>query len=151
MHFALENDRGFIAGGVRHMETRRSPFEIPEQEAAQQSPAKKLVKKPDLDDIILSKDQLQELKGKYNINYMTHEEEGTLLQDLNKMGVLTNEDCGAYVISGGNIFDSLNRQVSADIKLLYQMAIAGRYSNSHIKHIRSQQKILSVLEQLLIE
>ncbi len=133
------------------METRRNPYDNPEQEAAQQSQTKKLMKKPDMGDILLSDDQLQELKGKYNLNYMTCEEEGTLLQDLNKMGILTNEDCGAFVKSGGNIFDSLNRQISADINLLYQMAIAGRYGNSHIEHIRSQQKILDVLEQLLVE
>lgn len=133
------------------METRRNPSDIPEQEAVQQNPAKKLVKKPDLGDIILSDGQLQELKGKYNFKYMTCEEEETLLQDLNKMGILTHEDCGAFVTSSGNIIDVLTRQVSADINLLYQMAIAGRYSNSHIEHIRSQQKILDVLEQLLVD
>ncbi len=131
------------------METRRNPYESPEQEAAQQSQAKKLVKKPDMGDIILSDDQLQELKEKYNLKYMTCEEEGTLLRDLHKMGVLTNEECGAYELSGGNIFESLNRQVSVGINLLYQMAIAGRYSSAHIDHIRSQQKILDVLEQLV--
>lgn len=131
------------------METRRNPSEIPEQEAAQQNPAKKLVKRPDMGDIILSYDQIQELKEKYNFTYMTCEEEETLLQDLNKMGILTNEDCGAFVTSNGNIFDVLTRQISTDINLLYQMAIAGRYSNSHIEHIRSQQKLLDVLEQLV--
>jgi hypothetical protein len=133
------------------METKRNPDEIPEQEAVQQSPAKKIVRKPDMGDILLSNDQVQELKEKYNIKYMTCDEEETLLQDLNKMGVLTNEDCAAFVISDGNIFDSLTKQVSSDINLLYKMAIAGRYSDSHIEHIRSQQKILDVLEQLLVE
>ena len=71
-----------------------------------------------------------------------------LLQDLNKMGALTNADCGAFVKTDGNIYEALTRQISADINLLYQMAIAGRESNSHIEHIRSQQKLLEVLEQL---
>ena len=79
---------------------------------------------------------------------MTCEEEETLLQDLNKMGVLTNEDCGAFVKTGGNIFEDLTRQISANINQMYQMAIAGRDSNTHIEHIRSQQKLLDVLEQL---
>lgn len=129
------------------METRKSPYEISEQEAAC-SPIKKLVKKPDMGDIMLSDDQLQDLKEKYDFRYMTCEEEETLLQDLHKLGILTNEDCSSFVKSNGNIFEVLNKQVSADINLLYQMAIAGRYSDSHIEHIRSQQKILDVLEQL---
>lgn len=97
---------------------------------------------------ILSDDQIHDLKEKYNLNYMTCEEEETLLQDLNKWGILTNEDCGAFVKTGGNIFDTMTRQVSADINLLYQMAIAGRHSDTHIAHMRSQQKILNVLSQL---
>jgi hypothetical protein len=133
------------------METKRNPYEIPQEEAAKQSPAKKLVKKPDMGDILLSDSQIRELKGKYNIKYMTCEEEEALMEDLCRMGILTNEDCGAFVKSDGSIFDILSRQISADINLLYKMAIAGRYSDSHIEHIRSQQKILDVLEQLLAE
>jgi hypothetical protein len=82
---------------------------------------------------------------------MTCEEEETLLDDLNKMGVLTNEDCGCYTITGGNIYESVNRQVSSNINLLYRMAIAGKYCNRHVEHIRSQQKLLNVLEQLTVE
>lgn len=130
------------------METGKNPYNVPEQEAARQNPAKRLVRKPDTDDAVLSDGQIRELKERYNLNYMTCEEEETLLQDLNKMGVLTGEDCGAFVKSGGNIFETLTRQISADINLLYQMAIAGRESNSHIEHIRSQQKLLDVLEQI---
>lgn len=108
-----------------------------------------IVRKPDLGDILLSDDQIRQLKGKYDLNDMTFEEEETFMRDLNKMGILSKEDCGSYVKSGGNIHESLTRRVSADINLLYQMAIAGRYSNQHIENIRSQQKILDVVEQLL--
>jgi hypothetical protein len=130
------------------METKRNPHDVPEQEAARQNPAKRLVKKPDMGDAFLSDGQIRELKERYNLNCMTCEEEETLLQDLNKMGILTNEDCGAFVKSGGNILEALTRQISANINLLYQKAIAGRDGNSHVEHIRSQQKLLDVLEQI---
>ena len=113
--------------------------------------AKYNLRKPDMAENTLTEEQVRQLKGKYDFAFMTCEEEETLLQDLNKMGILTKEDCGSYTISGGNIFESLNRQVSSDINLLYRMAIAGRYCNRHIEHIRSQQKLLNVLEQLIAE
>ncbi len=109
------------------------------------------VRKPDMGENTLTEEQILQLKGKYNLAYMTCEEEVTLLQDLNQMGILTKEECGAYAVSEGNIFESLTRQVSKDINLLYQMAIAGRYSNQHIEHIKSHQKLLDVLEQLMVE
>jgi len=120
-------------------------------EAAQPIQARKTIRKPDPGDVLLSDDQIRELKGKYDLNDMTFEEEETFMQDLNRMGILSREDCGSYVRSGGNIFESLTKQVNSDINLLYQMAIAGRYSNQHIEHIKSRHKILDVLEQLMAE
>ena len=111
----------------------------------------RFAKKPDGVDYVLSDDQLDELRGKYNLKNMTFEEEERFMQDLNEMGILSKEDCGSFTKVAGNIFDALTRQVSADINLLYQMAIAGRYSSLHIEHIRSQQKLLDVLEQLMAE
>lgn len=108
-------------------------------------------KKPDSVDYVLTDDQLDRLKGKYNLKNMTFEEEEQFLQDLNEMGILSKEDCGSFTKVTGNIFDALTRQVSADINLLYQMAIAGKYSSLHIEHIRSQQKLLDILEQLMAE
>lgn len=123
----------------------------PEPETSSSYAAKYNVKKPDMEASTLTEEQVQQLKDKYNLTYMTCEEEEILLQDLNEMGILTKEDCSAYTVSGGNIFESLNRQVSADINLLYRMAISGKYCNRHIEHIRSQQKFLYVLEQLIAE
>ncbi len=100
---------------------------------------------------LLSQDQILALREKYNLLYMSCEEEAGLLKDLNKLGVISNEDFESYAVSGGNIYESLNRQVSSDINLLYRMAIAGKYCNRHIEHIRSQQKLLTVLEQLVVD
>jgi hypothetical protein len=111
----------------------------------------RFAKKPEGVDYVLSDDQLDELRGKYNLKNMTFEEEERFMQDLNEMGILSKEDCGSFTKVAGNIFDVLTRQVSADINLLYQMAIAGRYSSLHIEHIRSQQKLLDILEQLMAE
>ncbi len=97
----------------------------------------------------LTREQIEQLNDKYDLLHMTCEEEELFMKDLNEMGILTKEDCGSYLISEGNIFESLTKQVGADINLLYQMAIAGRYSSLHIEHIKSQQKILDILEQLL--
>lgn len=97
----------------------------------------------------LTREQIHQLKDKYDLFHMTCEEEEILMKDLIEMGILTKEECGSCLKSGGNIFESLTKQVSADINLLYQMAIAGRYSGLHIEHIKSQQKILDILEQLL--
>lgn len=110
--------------------------------------AKNHGKKPDKGEFTLSDDQIQELREKYNLIFMTSEEEEALLQDLIFMGILTKEDCGCYTRTGGNLFESLTKQVGADIKRLYQMAIAGRYGDSHIDRIRRQQKILDIIEQL---
>lgn len=111
----------------------------------------RFAKKPEGMECVLSDDQLDELRGKYNLRNMTFEEEEQFMQDLIEMGILSKEDCGSFTKVAGNIFDALTRQVSADINLLYQMAIAGRYSSLHIEHIRSQQKLLDVLEQLMAE
>jgi hypothetical protein len=111
----------------------------------------RFVKRPEGVDYALSDDELDQLRGKYNLQNMTFEEEEQFMQDLNEMGILSKEDCGSFTKVAGNIFDALTRQVSADINLLYQMAIAGRYSSLHIEHIRSQQKLLDVLEQLMAE
>lgn len=101
-------------------------------------------------EITLTREQIHQLKDKFNLLHMTCDEEELLLKDLNEMGILSNEECGSYLKSGGNILESLTKQISADINLLYQMAIAGRYSGLHIEHIKSQQKILGILEQLLV-
>jgi len=97
----------------------------------------------------LTSEQIRELKDKYDLLYMTCEEEQMFMKDLNEMGILTKGECGSYLKSGGNIFESLTKQISADINLLYQMAIADRYSGLHLEHIKSQQKLLDILEQLL--
>jgi len=99
--------------------------------------------------ISLTREQIHQLKDKYDLLHMTCEEEEMFMKDLNEMGILTKKECGSYLKSEGNIFESLTKQVRADIYLLYQMAIAGRYSSLHIEHIKSQQKILDILEQLL--
>lgn len=100
---------------------------------------------------VLSKDQIRQIKNKYNLIDLSSEEEETLMQDLSRMGILMEEDWYCCSRSGGNIFESLKKQVSADINLLYKMAITGRYSRLHIENIKSQQKVLNVLEQLLTE
>ncbi len=99
----------------------------------------------------LSSERIMELRDRYDLNYMTCEAQENLLDELCRMGMLTKEDCEAYMISEGNLLESLARQVAVDIKMLYKMAIAGRYSSTHIKHIRSQQKILDLLEQLVTD
>ncbi len=112
------------------------------------SAAKNHGKKQDKGEFTLSDNQVWELKGKYNLIFMTSEEEEALLQDLILMGILTKEDCSCYTRTGGNLFESLTKQIGADIKRLYQMAITGRHGDSHIERIRRQQKILDILEQL---
>lgn len=119
------------------------------KEQGKATPISELFRKPDTGDMALSRDQIMELKERYNFKCMTCEQEETLLRDLGKMGVLTKEECGAFLKSDGNIFDELRRQFSADINLLYQMAISGRYSGNHIEHLRRQQKVLNVIEQLV--
>ena len=119
-----------------------------ELDSVSPSAAKNLGKKLDKGEFALSDEQIQELRGKYNLIFMTSEEEEALLQDLIFMGVLTKEDRDSYTRTGGNLFDSLTKQVGADVKRLYQMAIAGRYSDAHIDRIRRQQKILDILELL---
>lgn len=100
---------------------------------------------------VLSKDQVRQIKNKYNLNNLTCEEEETLMRELSRMGILCEEDWDCYSRSGGNIYESLKKKVTADINLLYKMAIAGRHSSSHIKNIKSQQRILDVMEQLLTD
>ncbi len=68
----------------------------------------------------LSQDQVRKLSSRYDLADLTCEEE-----------------------------ESLTRQISVNINLLYQAAIAGRYSSLQIEIIKSQQKILDVLEQVL--
>lgn len=97
----------------------------------------------------LTGEQIDQLNEKYDLLHMTCEEQELLMKELNEIGILTKEECGAYLISGDNIFESLKKQVSSEINLLYQMAIAGRDSGLHIQHIKCQQKILGILEQLL--
>lgn len=122
-----------------------------EQEEDSSHAARYNIKMPDMGESTLTEEQILQLKNKYHLTDMTCEEEEILLQDLNKMGILTNEDCSAYAVSGGNLFESLNRQVSAGMNTLYRMAISGKYCNRHIEQIRSQQKLLYVLEQLIAE
>lgn len=117
-------------------------------DSASSSAAKNQGKKLDKGEFTLSNVQIQELREKYNLIFMTSQEEEALLQDLIFMGILSKEDCGCYTRTGGNLFESLTKQVGADIKRLYQMAIAGRYCDTHIDRIRRQQKILEILEQL---
>ena len=112
------------------------------------SPNKFAVRRLDRENA-LSSGQIMELRSRYDLNYMTCEAQENLLDELCRMGMLTKEDSVAYMVSDGNILESLTRQVGDDIKLLYKMAITGRYSSSHIEHIRSQQKILDLLEQLM--
>ncbi len=96
-------------------------------------------------------EQIMELRSRYDLSYMTCEEQESLLDELCRMGALTKEDCASYMPSDGNISEALTQQFNADIKLLYKMSIAGRYSNSHMEHIKSQQKILDLLEQLMAD
>ena len=100
---------------------------------------------------VLTQDQIRKLNGRYELTDLTCEEEESLIQDLIGMDILTVDDGCSYTKSGGNVIESLTRQLSVNINLLYQMAIAGRYSSLHIEIIKSQQKILDVLEQLLTE
>ena len=100
-------------------------------------------------EITLSREQINQLNEKYDLLHMTFEEEEQLMKDLNEIGILTKEECGSYLISEGNIFESLTKQVNSDVNLLYQMAIAGRDDVLHIEHMKCQQKILGILEQLL--
>ena len=98
---------------------------------------------------VLTEDQIRKINGRYQLPDLTCEEEELLIQDLIGMDILTEDDGCSYTKSGGNVLESLTKQIGANINLLYQMAIAGRYSNLHIEIIKSQQKILDVLEQLL--
>jgi len=100
-------------------------------------------------EITLIREQIEELNEKYDLLNMTCEEQEMLMMDLNEIGILTKEECGSYLISEGNIFESLTKQVGSDINLLYQMAIAGRDDGLHIEHLKCQQKILRILKQLL--
>ena len=96
----------------------------------------------------LTGEQIDQLNEKYDLLHMTCEEQELLIKELNEIGILTKEDCGAFSVTGENIFESLKKQVSSNINLLYQMAIAGRDSKLPIEHIKGQQKILDILEQL---
>lgn len=96
----------------------------------------------------LSEEQIDLLKEKYDLLHMTCEEQELLMKELNEIGILTKEECRAFSATGENIFVSLKEQVSSNINLLYQMAIAGRDSKLPIEHIKGQQKILDILEQL---
>jgi|GEM_PF-2375003 len=100
---------------------------------------------------LLTRDQIRKINRKYKLTDLTCEEEEMLIQDLIEMGVLTEDDGCSYTKSGGNILESLTKQFGANIHLLYQMTITGRYSNLHIEIIKSQQKILNVLDQLMAE
>ncbi|HWQ79853.1 MAG TPA: hypothetical protein VN381_13590 [Anaerovoracaceae bacterium] len=100
---------------------------------------------------VITKDQIRRLNSRYKLTDMTCEEEESLIQDLIGMDILTVDDGCSYTKSGGNVLESLTKQLSANINLLYQMAIAGRFSNLHIEIIKSQQKIMDILEQLLAE
>ena len=131
------------------MESEKNYASDRKKERNASTPITELIRKPNLGDAALTEHQIRELKGKYNIKNMTCEEEETLLQDLKKMGVLTKEECGSFFRSAGNILEELTRQFSADINLLYRMAIAGKYSLLHIEHLQRQQKMIIVLEQLM--
>jgi hypothetical protein len=120
-----------------------------EAEEALLSGDTKKIKRPDLIDSLLTEDQALDLREKYSLICMTCEEELSLIQDLRNMGILTNDDCEKYIISGGNIISSLKKKIGEDINLLYKIAISGRDDTLHIEHIRSQQKLLDVLEQLM--
>jgi hypothetical protein len=97
----------------------------------------------------LSQDQVRKLSSRYDLADLTCEEEESLIQDLIDMDILTVDDGCSYTKSGGDVMESLTRQISVNINLLYQAAIAGRYSSLQIEIIKSQQKILDVLEQVL--
>lgn len=105
--------------------------------------------KSDFKASVLTKDQIIKINSRYKLADLTCEEEESLIQDLIDMNILTVDDGCSYTKSGGNVLESLTKQLSANINLLYQMAIAGRYSNLHIEIIKSQQKIIDVMEQLL--
>lgn len=115
---------------------------------AETSASSKSNGKKDKGEFALTDDQTRELKDKYNFTYLSCEEETAFLQDLIRMGILTKADCDSYTITGGNLFDALTKQVNAYIRQLYQLAIAGRDSDSLVEKIRSLQKILDVLEQM---
>lgn len=97
----------------------------------------------------LTEEQIEQLKEKYDLLHMTCEEQELLMKELYGIGILTKEECATFSVTGENIFESLKKQVSSNINLLYQMAIAGRDSGLPIEHIKCQQKILGILEQLL--
>jgi hypothetical protein len=122
-----------------------------EQEEAPPSSATRKARRLDSGESLLSEFQIQQLRGKYNLRNMTYEEEEMFLLDLTELGALTKEDCGSFFKTEGNIFDALTKQINSDINLLYQMAIAGRSGSQHIEHIKSQQKLLDVLELLMVE
>jgi hypothetical protein len=118
------------------------------KETVSTTPVSELIRKPNGNNVPLTEKQILELKNKYNLTYMTCEEEETLLQDLKKMGVLSKGECGTFLSSSGNILEELTRQFSSDINQLYRMSIAGKYSILHIENLQREQKIINVLEQL---
>lgn len=122
-----------------------------ERETISFSPGRFDVLKDEFAAGVLTKNQIRKLNKRYNLTDMTCEEEEMLIQDLIEMGVLTEDDGCSYTKSGGDVVESLTRQIGANVNLLYQMAITGRYSNLHIEIIRSQQKILNIMDQLLAE
>lgn len=101
-----------------------------------------------LADLIISIDQIRDLKKKYNLRQMTSEQGGTLIQDLQGMGALNTDDFDECLSTSGNILEVINRQFSADITRLYRMAIAGKYCTRHIERLQREQKLLNLLEQL---
>lgn len=96
----------------------------------------------------LTEGQIRELKGKFNLTYLSCEEEEALMQDLIRMGILTKADGDSYTRTGGNLIDALTKQINASIRQLYQLAIAGRDSDALVEQIRSLQKILDVSQLL---
>lgn len=120
-----------------------------EAEDAMQSGSQKRINRPEMEESLLTDSQVRQLRDKYNLVNMNCEEEFLLLEDLQAMGFLTKEDCETYSMTGGNILVSLKKKIGDDINLLYKMAISGRDDTLHIEHIRSQQKLLNVLEQVM--
>ncbi|MDD3168329.1 MAG: hypothetical protein PHC91_02550 [Eubacteriales bacterium] len=110
--------------------------------------AKSHARKQEKGEFALTEDQIRDVRDKYDLTCMSEEEEEAFLQHLIKTGILTKADGDSYIRTGGNLFEACTKQINVKIRRLYQMAIAGKESDSHVEQIRSLQKILTVLEQV---
>ncbi|HVI41697.1 MAG TPA: hypothetical protein VM577_13680 [Anaerovoracaceae bacterium] len=140
---------------IRDYDTEKSKKES-DPEAVSSTAATNNAERQDKGDVIFTEEQIRYFKDKYDLLKMTKAEQETFIQDLYRMGILTIEEASIPLIRAEtqeetDFFNSLTRQIKNDIHLLYQMAISGKDSSKHIENIKSKQKVLDILEQLLAE